>query len=291
MQEHPVPRQITTFEFKLIGELTLKQFGYLIFGLVIAIILYFVGPKILFLNFLLAAVPALVGIGFAFVPINERPMEVWLKNLLKRLTSATQYYYRKNNPPPKILLGITLPPREVLLQHIQAQQKLNEYLQKKPTTGQEDNEKIVSTEFSKRKQSVQTLIQSANYSLPTATVTTQPAVISTAATSASVPVVDNKAYTPLSIGTTGPAKERFSFEGNVFSANGVPLAGIIVYLKKNGESVRIFKTDPEGHFINNLPLPMDEYILELDDPGKKYEFDRMKIDGSQSKLQIFGNKI
>lgn len=291
MQEHPVPRQITTFEFKLIGELTLKQFGYLVFGVVIAIILYFISPKILFLNFLLAAIPALVGIGFAFVPINERPMEIWLKNLFKRLTSPTQFYYRKNNSPPKILLGITLPPREVLLQHIQAQQKLNEYLQKKPKTTQENTEQIVDTELVRRKQNIQSLMQNMAYSV--SSLASQPTTVQTAGTAVtSAAVSDNKTYTPLTFNTTGKSSvERFSLEGNVFSSSGVPLEGIIIYLKKNGESVRIFKTDKEGHFINNLPLPKEEYILELDDPNKKYEFDRMKIDGSQTKLQIFGNKV
>lgn len=291
MQEHPVPRQITTFEFKLIGELTLKQFGYLVFGVVIAIILYFISPKILFLNFLLAAIPALVGIGFAFVPINERPMEIWLKNLFKRLTSPTQFYYRKNNSPPKILLGITLPPREVLLQHIQAQQKLNEYLQKKPKTTQENTEQIVDTELVRRKQNIQSLMQNMAYSV--SSLASQPTTVQTAGTAVtSAAFSDNKTYTPLTFNTTGKRSvERFSLEGNVFSSSGVPLEGIIIYLKKNGESVRIFKTDKEGHFINNLPLPKEEYILELDDPNKKYEFDRMKIDGSQTKLQIFGNKV
>ena len=136
MQEHPIPRQITTFEFKLIGELTIKQFGFLAFGVALAALLFFLAPKIFFLNFILAAVPAVLGIGFAFVPVNDRPMDVWLRNLFRRLSSPTQYFYRKHNPPPKILLGLQLPPREVLLQHIKAQQSLNEYLQKNQKLGQ-----------------------------------------------------------------------------------------------------------------------------------------------------------
>ena len=130
MQEHPIPRQITTFEFKLIGEMTVKQFGYLAFGIACAAILYFLAPKVLFLNLILAIILAALGFGFAFVPINDRPMDIWLKNMFKRLFSPTQYFYRKNNQPPKILLGLQLPPREVLLQHVKAQQSLNEYLQK-----------------------------------------------------------------------------------------------------------------------------------------------------------------
>lgn len=267
MQEHPIPRQITTFEFKLIGELTIKQFGYLAAAAASAVFLFFLTPKVFYLNFLVAALPALLGIGFAFVPINDRPMDIWLKNLFKRLLSPTQYYYRKHNLPPKILLGLQLPPREVLLQHIKAQQSLNEYLQKKPRTDVREEAAAINAKYEDRKKNIQTLINAGSLA------------------SAVVPREDN--FTTVSM-PVEKIKESsaVTFEGTVTTKNGLPLPGLIVYVKKGEETIRLFRTDKDGHFRNNLPLPSGDYFLEVNDPQKKRTFARMKIDGSATNLEI-----
>ncbi len=152
MIEHPVPRQITTFEFKLIGELTVKQFGYLLFGSIAAIVVYFLVPSFAFLNFVAAAIPALIGIAFAFVPINERPLETWLKNFITRLISPTQYFFKKHNRPPKILMGVTLPPRDLSKQHLLAKQKLEEYMQNKQKTAAEQSAIVAADTVTSQKQ-------------------------------------------------------------------------------------------------------------------------------------------
>lgn len=268
MQEHPIPRQITTFEFKLIGELTIKQFGYLAFGAGIAVILFFLTSTIPipYLNLLIAAVPALIGIGFAFVPINDRPMDIWLRNLFKRLMSPTQYFYHKHNLPPKILLGITLPPREQLLQHVKAQAALKEYLAKKPKTEGTEAVKLLDDRYNQKKQSVQALMLGA-----------------------AIPVPEPKAYTPVStvISETPTAPATLNFEGTVATANGISLPNLLVYVKQGSETVRLFKTDANGHFLNNLPLPPGDYFLEIADPQKKHTFARMKLEQTQTNLQIF----
>ena len=40
MQQHPVPRNVTGFQFKLVGDMTLKQFGYLAGGVVMGYIAF-----------------------------------------------------------------------------------------------------------------------------------------------------------------------------------------------------------------------------------------------------------
>lgn len=260
--------------------MTIKQFGYIAFGSAVGVILYFLVPKVLFLNFLAAAVFILLGIAFAFVPINDRPMDIWLKNLFERLLSPTQYYYRKNNPPPKILLGLQLPPREVLLQHIKAQQSLNEYLQKKPKTDVRDNMTQVDENFAKRKQQLDSLLSGTISSSPASPVS---------------PV----AYTPLNIPGVSlePAAKvasrpgsQLGLSGTVFTPNGIPLSNQMVYVKKGEETVRLFKTNEAGRFQNNLPLAEGEYLLEIVDPRKKHDFARMKINNQSTNLQIFAQK-
>ena len=40
MEQHPVPQNVTTFQFRLIGDMTIKQFGYLAGGAIVAFISY-----------------------------------------------------------------------------------------------------------------------------------------------------------------------------------------------------------------------------------------------------------
>jgi len=284
-----VPRQITTFEFKLIGELTIKQFGYLAVCIIVAVLFFFLVPKILYLNYIVAIFFALLGVGFAFVPINERPMDVWLRNFSKRLFSATQYYYRKNNPPPKILLGLQLPPREVLLQHVKAQQSLNEYLQKKPKTTASDNVEQIDKSWQKKQADLSALISTAG---------PPPAAAVKAAPLAYTPISFNSGQvgqepvletTPEKAITEAPP-EQSNLAGVVLSASGVPLPNQLVYLKKGVETVRLFKTNTQGRFQNSLPLTAGEYLLEIADPQKKHIFARMKVGSNSNNLRILAQK-
>jgi hypothetical protein len=100
MEQHPVPQNVTTFQFRLIGDMTLKQFGYLAGGAVVAYLCYKL-PLPLFLNWPLAITSALAGFGFAFVPIEERPMDVWVLSFFKSIYSPTQYTWTKQQPQPQ----------------------------------------------------------------------------------------------------------------------------------------------------------------------------------------------
>ncbi len=132
MEQHPIPRQITTFEFKLIGFMTLTQFIYLVVFIPLAYVVFKIFP-IPFLNVLLAFMVALLGLALAFLPVNSRPLDVWIKNFYKRMISPTQYFYHKQNPSLNYLSNLYFDqdPHKVEA-HIQAQEKLTQYLASKP---------------------------------------------------------------------------------------------------------------------------------------------------------------
>lgn len=109
MEQHPIPQNVTGFQFKLIGDITLKQFGYVAGGLILAYLATKISLIPLLLRYPLAAVCAILGIGLAFVPIEERPLDRWLISFFKSIYAPTQYIWKKNNPPPEILLQ-PLPP-------------------------------------------------------------------------------------------------------------------------------------------------------------------------------------
>lgn len=91
MESHPIPQNVTSFEFHLIGDMTLKQFCYLATGLGIAyltFILIFPASKLIALPMIIISV--FTGATFAFVPIQDRPLDHWLISFLKAVYSPTQ---------------------------------------------------------------------------------------------------------------------------------------------------------------------------------------------------------
>lgn len=94
LEQHPVPQNVTTFQFRLIGDMTLKQFAYLAGGAVLAYISFHL-PLPFFFTYPLTGLFAFGGIGFAFVPIEERPMDVWVLSFIKSVYNPTQYIWQR----------------------------------------------------------------------------------------------------------------------------------------------------------------------------------------------------
>jgi len=95
MQPHPIPQNITGFEFKLIGFLTLRQFGYLGGALILDFVLY--SAKLPFIVILFIGGPiTLLALALAFLPINSLPFERWLAAFLKTVYSPnTRVWHRE----------------------------------------------------------------------------------------------------------------------------------------------------------------------------------------------------
>ncbi len=94
MDNHPIPQDITGFEFKLIGNMTVKQFAYIAAGVVAAWVSYLT-PFPLVLKIPLVLVFVGIGVALAFIPIEGRPMDVMIRNFFKAVFSPTQYVYQK----------------------------------------------------------------------------------------------------------------------------------------------------------------------------------------------------
>ncbi|MCR4305548.1 MAG: PrgI family protein [Candidatus Daviesbacteria bacterium] len=97
MDAHPIPQNVTSFQFKLVGDMTLKQFAYLAIGATSAYITFVFFAK----DFPLIAWPLVIifaGLGgaFAFLPIGSRPLDHWTKAFLKAIYSPTKRVWSKN---------------------------------------------------------------------------------------------------------------------------------------------------------------------------------------------------
>jgi len=96
-----------------------------------AVLIFYLFP-IPMLNIALAGLIIFAGVVFSFIPIQNRPIDVWIKNLYKSLTSPTQYVYKKQNPPIYFLKNLVFINNPHKIQtHIESKQKLGNYLNKK----------------------------------------------------------------------------------------------------------------------------------------------------------------
>ena len=98
MDNHPIPQNVTGFQFKLVGNMTIKQFAYVLAGVILSIVTYyFPFPPVIGSIIKLICIPLFGGIGLmlAFLPIEGRPMDTMMTNFIKALFAPNQFLYRK----------------------------------------------------------------------------------------------------------------------------------------------------------------------------------------------------
>lgn len=116
MEQHPVPQNVTTFQFRLIGDMTIKQFGYLAGGIIVGYICYKL-PLPFFFTWPLAITSGLLGFGLAFVPVEERPMDIWIASFFRNTYSPTQWIWSREVLRSGISLRETTSNRPVVPVH------------------------------------------------------------------------------------------------------------------------------------------------------------------------------
>lgn len=94
MDNHPIPQDITGFQFKLIGDMTIKQFAYLATGSVLAWIIFSL-PVSFFIKLPFTTIFLVFGVSFAFFSIEGRPVDTMIINFIKAAFSPTQFVYQK----------------------------------------------------------------------------------------------------------------------------------------------------------------------------------------------------
>ena len=271
MEQHAIPRQITSFEFKLIGFMTLKQFLYLVIFAPLGYIVYFIFP-LPFINILVGIAVAALGVALAFLPINDRPLDIWIRNIWKRLNSPTQFTYHKHNEPIALLqnLYFVSDPHHVVA-HIESQQMLATYLEKTRQTTQPNLQKKQIQQAFQSPAVIQSVI-------PPPPIQRTPLKTAVQIAQAySAPIVSQEASIATPVSPVQTEHKPF-FIGTVKNGKRIPLPGILLYVK-NGQNapVRLLKTNQHGIFATFNPLPPGEYTFEIKDPKSSYLFDTMKI--------------
>jgi hypothetical protein len=279
MDQHPIPRQITTFEFKLVGFMTLKQFGYVILGGIFGYGSFLI-VQIPVLNFIVGIAVFCVGAAFAFFPINERPLDVFIKNLFIRLVSPTQYVFMKHGEQSALFDDLYFEDNpHIKLSHVESKARLAKYMS-------QNNNMVNQASIAgsvQRPKRLSWVIKFADESTSKNSVNTSPPS-SINSQIGKIPlekegvVKTNKALTQKPSDQI-PHKDAF-VSGAVMNQKKIPLPGVLIYLKDvvTDKTLRILKTNPHGIFASFHPLDTGTYRAVVVDPSNNYAFDPVLVD-------------
>ena len=260
MEQHAIPQNISSYKFRLIGEMTLGQFGKVAGGVIIALIFYSLPlPHVVKWFFMLLFGSA--GALFAFVPLEGRSLEVWLISFFKSIYSPTQFIWKKSlvalvfsssneevfsSSPPKKTENISV--KELALQQV--------LRQRETPYGKE--------EFEKANQLLALFQQTNNIVQVPLTPLSQESVLKEATFKKDLPF-------------PAPPDEPDVLVGMVIDQNQKIIEGAIIEIKdKEGDTVRAMRTNKLGQFRTVSPLRKGQYQISLEKEG--YHFDIMKID-------------
>lgn len=283
MDNHPIPQDVTGFQFKLIGNMTVKQFAYLAVGVILAWV-FLQLPISFLIKFPLSAFFAILGIGLAFVPIGGRPMDLMIANFIKALFRPTQFVYEKSGTP------IYFPNKTALAAKIHKnnfaplqRDKLKAYLAENMPANATPN--LNNPQINPLKQN----------QVPDSTSQTFPKPISPIDQKAS-PSVTPAPTPPVAMqplikiikpiqrsagrgtGIPFPPDSPSLITGMVKDSRGNPLSNILIEVKdKENNPVRAFKTNEVGRFASATPLLNGAYTIEFEDPKEQNRFEKIAI--------------
>jgi hypothetical protein len=138
--QHAVPQNIMDVEFKLIGDLTMRQFFYLMIFVGIAYAAWsFNIPSVL--KWPTVIISVLLGLGFAFIPVEDRGLDEWVVNFLVSIYGENQRIWKKTPTPPSAFLleNISIMKQELItLAPTTSRRKLEHYLLAQHETKEKD---------------------------------------------------------------------------------------------------------------------------------------------------------
>lgn len=144
MEQHPIPQQISSYQFKLVGDMTLKQFFQVAGGALIGLLFYSTNLHPI-IKWPIILVSTLIGVALAFLPFEERPLEKWIISFFRSIYSPTWFAWKKgDNRPENFFTETPLTPTPV----INTGATPADYLQSTPQTSAVEHKKLEEAEKS-----------------------------------------------------------------------------------------------------------------------------------------------
>lgn len=306
MEQHPVPQQISSYQFRLVGDMTLKQFFQLAGGALIAL-LFYSSTLPAFLKWPFIAFFALSGAALAFLPLEDRPLEVWVLAFFRSIYAPTLFFWNKPAVPTKYYTDDT-PTTQATVTLAAATTDNN--IKNPVLTRLEEQEKNFMSKITglftgaafaparnaspsdaggpKPQEETSIPVQPPPVVPPVKPVPVpeapRPATNTIFETSApsqvlsSTPTVQMNTvqFSPEAAPPTPPSQANV-IVGQVMEKDGKIVEGAILEVKDmQGRPVRALKTNRAGHFLIVTPLIDGTYELEIEKPD--LEFERMTFD-------------
>ncbi|MDD2224912.1 MAG: hypothetical protein PHP97_02000 [Candidatus Shapirobacteria bacterium] len=288
MEQHPIPQQITSYEFKLVGDMTLKQFLKAAVGIILAImvnstklIILVKWPLMLFL--------AGGGLALAFVPFEDRPLEVWVLSFLKAIYSPTIYIYRRKADKNWLDLDLTKNIKQneedmVMVNRVKSNLLGNKIKDEISVIGAKEKEikKKINIELESKSEVKKVIVEQ------------KPVIDEKPDEKSEIKMEDwrdTKANLNLKtekLGATGKAvfgsipmpdipEIPNVVVGMATNIEGKIIDGVIIEVQdENGNPSRVLKTNSLGQFKTTTPLANGRYLIIAEKDG--YNFDRVNID-------------
>jgi len=283
IQQHPLPQDITSYRFRLIGDMTIKQFASLGICIVLAVISYSL-PLPFFFKYPLAFVFLALGVGMAFVPVQGRSLDIWILAFIKSIYSPTQYSWKKTLPEnvsaetaaPTLANSQTSAPVSTTASiEVGTQTTPTPQVATPPVTEpiQEPSLPVENTVQTPPENTKQTEPSIKTDTVEAKPVTTQPAPVSTPLPEPAKETISVKSeapapstnlpipFTPTTVNT---------LVGLTLTTDNRILDGVLVEIKKDSLTLRATKSNKLGQFMFARPLENGLYQILAEKEGYSF---------------------
>lgn len=305
MEQHPIPQQISSYQFKLVGDMTLKQFFQVAGGVIVSLIFYST-PLHPLIKWPFILFSAGMGAALAFLPFQERPLERWIFAFFRSIYSPTLYSWKKTDKPPVFYteeavvpaittIANTNPVVQTDTAKLEAAEKT--FLQKigglfsvasapAPQVTSNKSQAIspvqpvtnTATDSSLNPQQIPTLVTKSAPRLVVEESTTpinhQPLTIShiDPQSATPTPITSNTVEFSIDAAPPSPPIAINTITGQVMDMDRKIIEGAILEIKdSNNRPVRALKSNKAGHFIIVTPLANGKYEITIEKDGFKFE--------------------
>ncbi len=314
MEQHPIPQNVSSYQFKLVGDMTLKQFFQLAGGFLVGL-LFYASPLIGIIKWPFAIVSVILGALLAFVPLEERPLEKWIFAFFKAIYTPTLFYWKKTTAPQKFFQDesagpaptVGSPEQEAALKSYMATNKQGPSFLSKLDSSEQGflamlgglfaGTKTVSVPTNTPQPAVEKKPMEIPLNVPIKITTpnTPHFVVEEKAQVANVPGVTSHTISPIVAGN-----EMISTNQAIFSIDAAPpspptipnvivgqvvdeerkiVEGAIMEIKDElGRPIRALRSNKLGHFITVTPLDNGRYGIATEKDG--YQFAAVSFDAT-----------
>lgn len=295
-EQHPVPQQISSYQFRLVGDMTLKQFIQLAAGAVIGLIIYSL-PLPGFFKWPLIVLSVVGGAAFAFLPVQDRPLEKWLVAFFRSIYAPTIFVWKKSEAPENYFAAdssaiappVSEPeptdiPHDVAIHNMDTNEKdflarvttmlgVSHATAPAPLTATTPTEAKAEISLPKappiaiERQDSPQLMPVVPATEPTQSIAV-PTALSGSVNTGSAQAAQ---FSPEAAPPTTPTLPNL-IVGQVMDSKGKIVEGAILEITDpEGRPVRALKSNKAGHFMIVTPLPNGKYTMAIEKEGLGFE--------------------